>query len=189
MDDDLYHKKLTEGLKQLAASDGPEAIIPVMVITVDADQFTCDCVTDDDIEIPGVLYKNINGGEIDVVMQPAQNSRIYIGMVSGSDEWIMIKPGAVDMVHILIGDTELKLTASGIEMNGGDLGGLVKRDGVRQQLNKLENDLNTLKKLFLSWIPVPSDGGAALKANVGNWALQNLRPTQNNDIENINVKQ
>jgi len=189
MGDDLYDKKIMEGLKKLAASYGPEAIIPVNVVAVDENEFTCDCITDDDITVPGVLFKSVSGGEIDLVIQPAVGSRCYIGRVSDSDEWIMIKAGEISSIRIKIGTTRLNLSADGIVMNEGTLGGMVKRDGVRTQLNKLENELNTLKKILLSWVPVAGDGGGALKVKVQSWAGSNLKKTQNDDIENTQVKQ
>lgn len=189
MSDDLYHKKITEGLKRLSAMYGPEAIIPANVTKVDSNEFTFDCITDDDIIIPEVLYKSVSGGNIDVVMQPAVGSRIYIGRVGNSDEWILIKCGVIDAFMLKINDTMIKATSAGLEFNNGTLGGLVKRDGLKNRLNAIEDDINKLKQFMLSWTPTPGDGGAALKLLISNWGVDKLKKTVNSDIENLKVKQ
>ena len=189
MSDDLYHKKITEGLKRLAGRFGPEAIIPVNVVSVDTLAFTCECETDDEIVIPGVLYKTVEGGAVDIVFQPAANSRIYIGRVSDSDQWVMIKPGAVDLVQFKCGDTEFKMDATGISLNGGENGGMPKTAGLKGQMNKVEDELINFKKLLLQWTPVPNDGGASLKLLIGNWAASTVKKSQAVDFENNKVKQ
>lgn len=187
--EDLYHAKITTALKKLASTYGPEAIIAANVSSVNEQDFTCDCVTDDDMEVPGVLYKSVSGGEVDVVLQPSINSRCYIGRISDSDEWIMIKTGSIDKIYIKVGTTLLSITDDGIILNGGELGGLVKRDGIKSQMNKLENELNDLKKILLSWVPVAGDGGSALKVKINSWAGKQVKKTQNDDIENSKIKQ
>lgn len=189
MAEDYYESKLKDSLKKLASQHGPDAIIPVTVNTVDASNFTCDCVTDDDLEIPKVLFKSITGGVIDVVQQPAVGSRIFIGRIADSDEWLMLKAGAIDVYHIKIGNVEFMMDSNGIILNGGSNDGMVTLSGCVTQLNKLENDVNNLKTVFSTWVPVPNDGGAALKTTATSWYGSPLTDTINADLENPNVKQ
>jgi hypothetical protein len=58
-----------------------------------------------------------------------------------------------------------------------------------QQINKIEQDLNSLKTVFKNWTPVSQDGGAALKAAATSWAAQQLQKTQNTDIANDKITQ
>ena len=51
-----------------------------------------------------------------------------------------------------------------IRLMGGQLGGLVKVEELVKKLNAVEKDLNSLKQVFTTWVTVPQDGGAALKA-------------------------
>jgi len=76
-----------------------------------------------------------------------------------------------------------------IQLNGDNFGGLTKIDDVVAKLNQVENDLNTLKSVFSSWITVPNDGGAALKAGAATWYGSSITPTVNGDLENTTVKQ
>ena len=73
--------------------------------------------------------------------------------------------------------------------NGENLG-IPKTPETVAQLNKLEQDINDLKQIFsTTWIPVPTDGGAALKAAAATWAGSVLTETVNDDIQNENFKQ
>ena len=51
-----------------------------------------------------------------------------------------------------------------ISLNGSNYGGLVIGANLVQKLNTIEADINNLKAIFASWVVVPTDGGAALKA-------------------------
>jgi hypothetical protein len=73
----------------------------------------------------------------------------------------------------------------------GENKGMVKVSELVEKLNTVENDLNTLKNLFATWITVPNDGGAALKTLATittTWATDTLTPTQVNDLENDKIK-
>ncbi len=181
MANDLYERKIQDGLKAIAESHGPDIIKPVTVVSVDEENFLCDCIDDLDNDMPQVLYNSIQGGSGYVVFEPAINSRIYIGKVEDSDQWIMVMPGKINKV-IINADTL-------IQLNGGTHGGLVLRDGVKEQLNKIEADLNTIKTVFTTWVPVTGDGGAALKALTATWAGETLTETVNADIENTAITQ
>lgn len=187
--EDLYENKIREGLKELASNYGPDAIIPVTVQTVDTINYLCDCITDDEIVIPDVLYKNFSDGNIDFITQPAVNSRIWIGRIADSEEWIMLKPGKIDAFHVKCGDNDFQLTNDAVVFNGGENGGMVKRDGLISQLNKVENMVKNLQKAMSSWVSVPGDGGAALKAALTTWLSTTLNTTVAADIENVKVKQ
>ncbi len=84
---------------------------------------------------------------------------------------------------------ELFMDQNGIAFNGGNNKGLVLLSNVVDRLNKIEQDNNTLKTAMSGWMPVPQDGGAALKASSSAWFGSQLVQTQNSDLENIKVKQ
>jgi len=71
-----------------------------------------------------------------------------------------------------------------IQLNGSNYDGLVKINDLVTKLNNLENDLNTLKTAFSSWVTVPNDGGAALKVATASWYAASLTPTVKANIEN-----
>lgn len=187
---DLLEKKIAEGLQQIAERyGGGNCLLGANVTAVDVGSFTCTVMTDDDIEVPGVLYKSNTSSDVDVVMQPADKSRVIIGRLADSDAWTVLKFGKIDKVQVVVGNSSFEIESGVITLNGGQLGGMVKRDGVRTKLNQLEAEVNALKTIFKTWVTVPSDGGAALKALASTWAANNITPTKNGDLENTNVKQ
>ena len=76
-----------------------------------------------------------------------------------------------------------------IYLRGDGEGGLVKLNDLVSKLNVIENDINTLKTAFSTWVTVPSDGGAALKAITTTWFGSSITPTVASDLENDKIKQ
>jgi hypothetical protein len=74
-----------------------------------------------------------------------------------------------------------------IKFNDGAFGGLIKIGELIKKINTVENDLNTLKKVFDSWIVAPSDGGAALKTISAAWTGQSITKTVISDLENTKI--
>lgn len=74
-----------------------------------------------------------------------------------------------------------------IKFGDGAFDGIVKVNDLVNKLNTLESDLNTIKQVFTTFAPVPSDGGAALKAAAATWAGQTLTQTTTQDLENEKI--
>lgn len=79
-------------------------------------------------------------------------------------------------------------TTNEVIFDGGSNGGLVKVTELTNKINVLENDINTLKTLLSAWVPVPTDGGASLKATLSTYFSQTITPTIKTDIENDKIK-
>lgn len=75
-----------------------------------------------------------------------------------------------------------------VTFNDGTNKGIVKVDPLLNKINALENEINQLKSLLSVWVPVPTDGGAALKAISATWSGQPITPTILNDLENTKIK-
>lgn len=82
---------------------------------------------------------------------------------------------------------KIELTADEIKLNGATNGGLAIVNDVVDKLNNLENDINTLKTVFSTWVVAPTDGGAALKAAAATWYASMFTPTVEADISNNEV--
>lgn len=101
-----------------------------------------------------------------------------------------------ETIQILTAENyQIKMDADGIHLdgevvylNGDSLGGAVIAAETQKKLNNLESEVNTLKTLLSTWVPVPTDGGASLKAFVATWAGQTLTPTTEEEISNQNVQ-
>lgn len=70
------------------------------------------------------------------------------------------------------------------QLGDGSYGGWVRGDVLTQQLNTIQNSLNTLMKLISTWTPVPNDGGASLKTLLSTWATQTISLTSQSQISN-----
>ena len=90
----------------------------------------------------------------------------------------------MESVYVLLHAEELEL----IEWNGGGNEGLVKVSVATEKLNALEKDVNNLKQLFSTWVPVAQDGGAALKTAVTSWANSRLVESNKNELQNSKIK-
>lgn len=105
-----------------------------------------------------------------------------------------IKPSVDSYVIINWVNTELSYIALYSEVdaiifqNGANLG-VPKTPETVDRLNLIEQDINDLKQVFNTWVPVATDGGAALKAAATTWFGATLTETVNDDIQNENFKQ
>jgi hypothetical protein len=84
-------------------------------------------------------------------------------------------------------DRVIMATVNGFQFEDGTFGGMAKVEALTEKINNLENDLNTLKQVFATWVTIPEDGGAALKAAAAEWAGDLLTVTNRSDIENTNL--
>lgn len=119
---------------------------------------------------------------------------ITVRLMASKDDGCYVIP-VLDSNVIVIGSNNVTpfvaqfSEVESIEWLGGENDGVPLVNPLLEKLNNLENDINTLKSAFSSWLVVPSDGGAALKAISATWAGQQLQPTQKQDIEHTKIKQ
>lgn len=148
-------------------------IIAATVTAVDIDTRTCTVTPisgDAKTEISGVmLMAEVSDGLFQV---PKIDSTVIVGISTKQKSFVIMTSDVETMA--LIGD---------------ELGGIVKVIPLTEKLNNIEQDINDLKTIFsTTWIVVPSDGGAALKAAAATWAGIPLVETQQEEIENIKIK-
>lgn len=125
-----------------------------------------------------------------VLLIPAKKSYVLVMSDSGdlSNLWVA-RIDTAEKVEIVCDDISVEVSKEGVILNGGSLGGMVKVRDITTKLNTIELSLNALKAVFASWVVVPSDGGAALKSAIAQWAGQPIVQTKVADIENTKVKQ
>lgn len=158
---------------EVTGADRPMVLFRIMeVVYVSGDLCTARL---GDLEIPGIRLASVEGGAAGgIAVTPARGSAILVADISLGElrELVAVAYSEVDA----------------IAFQGGENGGLVIAGGVAGRLNAIERDLNTLKTVFKSWVTVPNDGGAALKAASAAWAGQQLTETAAGDIENEKIK-
>ncbi len=123
------------------------------------------------------LQSEING-TTGLVIFPKKGSVVIVTFINKSIGFVSI---STEVDKVLLNTEE-------VIINEGDNKGLVKVEPLTDKINALEKDVNQLKGLISSWVPVPTDGGAALKTVLSSWFSSQLTITLEGDIENDKVK-
>lgn len=158
--------KLREVLRAEIAKAAPPTVLWATCKSANKEEGTMTAERD------GVEYTDVLiglGGNRSV---PKANSKVLLGIIEGKKAVTMLLYCDTEETHI----------------NGDGHGGLVKADAVKDRLNALEQDINTLKQVFAAWTPVTQDGGAALKGAAATWYAQQLTTTTSSQLQNPKVK-
>lgn len=142
------------------------------VVTALSD-ITCE-VSIDGLSIPDVRLRastEVDGAQI--IVRPTVGSVVIVGSLTS------------DLDHLVVLSMD---RAEDVIINGGKLGGLINVQELTQKLNTLESEVNNLKQLFASWVPVKGDGGAVLRGLLGSWAGKRLTLSRREDYEDTKVK-
>ncbi len=103
----------------------------------------------------------------------------------------LLKVGSIVYITMLddgIGFVSQHSELTEVVLVSDSYGGVPIADEITARLNKIEADINNLKTLNTAFVPVPGDGGAALKTTLAPWSSQQLLPTQSETLQNENVK-
>ena len=164
------HRELRELLAKIGG--GKATNLYQGVVTALSD-ITCE-VSIDGLSIPDVRLRastEVDGAQI--IVRPAVGSVVIVGSLTG------------DLDHLVVLSMD---RAEEVIINGGKLGGLIKVQEITQKLNALESEVNNLKQLLASWVPVKGDGGAVLRGLLGSWAGKRLTLSRREDYEDTKVK-
>lgn len=183
-------RDIDEAVKKLAGTQFKDdvTIVIATVVSYDIPSRTCYCtpisgeaVTD----LPNVaLMAEVDDG---ILLLPTVGSTVFV-LYSTHHAPIIALFSEVDQIVLISGGAQIKISKTGqIQLNDGSYGGLIQIAQLISKINNLEKDLNTLKTAFTDWVPVPDDGGAALKAAAATWASNEITLTQQAEIENTTV--
>lgn len=173
------YSEIAKALRQIVGRDGNSA--PVFTGEVKSVEGETCTVLIGELEVPDVLLTPADDGkEGKLIITPKTGSMVTVADLSGGElrHLSVVQWGEVE---------KITLTADSIELNGGENGGLVNIQDLTDKLNNIEKDINSLKRAFTTWVPVPQDGGSSLKAGVASWAAQQLVQTQVSDLEDDKI--
>jgi hypothetical protein len=185
-----HARNIKEGIQRLAGTFGKDYLSTVDCVVLDVNEQSRTCnvkpvTTTAVTEFADVfLSANPNDG---FICYPEIGSTIRVAVNNKGDKYVL-QFSDLQKLRITTGETEIIVQDGEILLGDGSFNGLVKVDDLITKLNNLENDLNTLKTAFSTWVVVPADGGAALKAITATWSAQTITPTQSADIENTLIK-
>lgn len=194
-------------IKQIATEGSSASLFIGTVSAVDTKTRTVDVEPiNEDAPVLGVNLQANQEATLGVVFFPRVGSYVAVAMLSGYAAGVVVLTEDVESIEVNINDgTKLTITEGGISLavkdgttldiddsaavfNGGDLGGLINVADLTDRLNTIEKDINNLKSVMSSWVPVSQDGGAALKSAVTSWAGKQLTLSQRGDYEDEAVK-
>ncbi|HLO59063.1 MAG TPA: hypothetical protein VK172_14700 [Lentimicrobium sp.] len=164
-------KKKAEILEKLRdLSRTLPVLVPAVVKAVHESDSTC-TIEIDELEFKARLNA-AEGSEKGFILLPEVGSWILAGRLDETG----------DYYQVLAFTSVTKIT-----LNKGQNGGLVIVSDLVSRLNKIEQDINSLKQVFSTWTPVTQDGGAALKVASATWMAQQLTQTTASDIEDDKI--
>ncbi len=163
--------RIADYIKRLAEAEevGIEAFLGT-VTSVDEDARTCDVQPlMDDAEFKNVWLQGSSESTEGVLVVPKVDSEV-VCIAIDDFQAVVINTTSVEKVLI-----ESPL----VQFNDGANGGLINISDLQTEIAKLNSSLNSLKTIIDSMIPVPSDGGAALKTALSAWVVETA------DLSNI----
>ena len=173
-------KEIKEAIKSIVGVPG---MMFVMGKVESVGDETCSVKIADRIVINDVrLNASADGNADNILIKPKVGSMVLMADLSGGElrSLVVISFSALESMTVKF--------EGEVVINGGENEGLVKVVELAEKLNAIENDINNLKSIFSSWVPVVYDGGASLKAAAASWAAQSLQTTSKKDIENPKIK-
>lgn len=130
-------------------------------------------------EVLGVRTQASPGLEGGWVLLPAPGSLVMCTFLS-DEEAIVSMTSEVTEIEGKVGDFQVKISEAGVELNGG------RWKELETEINTIKSLFNSLQTVFNAWVPVPMDGGLALKALITSFTSQPLPTTDS--LNNPSVK-
>lgn len=158
--------KLREVVLQLIKSNVPVQTVWATCSAVNPEQGTMEATRE------GLAYYDVLLGIGPDQVVPVVGSKVLLGILENKAQATFL------------------IMAEAIEerrLNGNGLGGLVMVGPLVARINALEQQLNQLKGILNAWVPVPNDGGSALKVSAASWAGQPLPTTTQQQLANPRV--
>ena len=147
------------------------------VSNIDENKRICDIAIDDDLTLNNCrLNAIVDSYDNRLLVVPKDNSMVAFIAIGGKlTEPLVIAYSEIDKVLLTIGESDILIEDGKIEMNGGDLGGLIKLQQLESNLNKLKKyveDLATMASTAMA--PMAAlDGGASVTTFNTNWGATN----------------
>jgi hypothetical protein len=177
--------KVREALIRLIATQVYEAAFTGVVKKVTGNR--CDVAPDDGgpVHYRVRLKPSLDGKDLGIIVKPKVGSAVVVGQIGKNANNLYVVQFS-DFDSVLIKSSKgvsLNLNSDGvIELNGNNLGGLVKLQGALASINRLENKLNALIIKFNTHVHT-SNGTPTVTTETP------VTVTNKIDLENTKVKQ
>lgn len=135
----------------------------------------------------GLEYFDVLLGLGSVNIKPKLDTLALVGSIHNGEACFMISCEEIDSYEIIDkSGFKLSLNNGLMTINGESFGGIVDAKELKTQSDKNTAILQNIQTVFNSWVPVPNDGGASLKALVTSFV--SLQRADLSNIENTTIK-
>jgi len=180
-------EQIKQAIKGMTA--GKIITLLAKVTAVDEAAATITAELSEGLTIEDVRLRSTINGDKGFYIIPAINSQVLLLRISGSDEFHAVAFSDFDKIIARNASVSIQVTGSEIIFNDNTLGSFMPDlTKVVSKMNALETQVNNLKTILTAWVPVPSDGGAALKTAITTWAGSSMTPTVLNDLKDPKIK-
>jgi hypothetical protein len=133
-------------------------------------------------------FHDVNLGIGAIHTKPSLKSKCLIGIINNNPaDAFLIESEQIDEIEIIDkSGFKIHLNNGKMTINGNKFGGLVDAKELKKQVDKNTLILKQIQSVFQSWVPVPNDGGASLKALVTGFIAMQTADLSN--IENKNIQ-
>ena len=158
-------------------------------VAKDVKETTCTVERDGAPTIDDVRLNAIDDNlETFLTVYPAEGSNVIVAILENLvTEAVVIRCSEVDKIGLKIGAITLVIDKDGIVMNGGSLGGLIKIEELKTQLDKITDRIDAVITAIKTAAVTPGDGGAAYKLAMTT-QLSALSKEDFKDIEDSKIK-
>lgn len=180
-------EQIREALKAFSGKGGAITLL-AEVKTVDEAQAIISVNIGNDLILEDIRLRSIVDGDNGVYIIPQIGSQVMLLRFDNSDEFMAVGFSKFDKV-IIKGETiSLEVNQDNIIFNANALGSFLPDiNKLITKINNLEQSVNDLKTALSTWVPVPQDGGASLKAGITTWAGQQIIKTTKDDIKDPKI--
>lgn len=111
---------------------------------VDEDEYTCVIEREGEPELHGVRLNAVIDKEVEDCFRviPAKGSYVLVLSMGEATEGVIIATSKIDKVTIRTGDVTMNVSADGVVMNGGKLGGMIDIAKLTDKVNELADTFN-----------------------------------------------
>jgi hypothetical protein len=137
--------------------------------------------------INGLPYHDVLLGLGSVNCKPKIGTSALVGAIHNGEACFMISCEELEEIELLDqSGFKLNLNNGLLLINGKNYGGIVNAKELKTQVDKNTLILEKIQTVFSSWVTVPNDGGASLKALVTSFV--SLQRSDLSNIENTTIK-
>lgn len=203
---------IAETIRKMAQGGRPTVSLMCTVDKVYKDTRTVDCTPlDEGAPLLGVNLQANQGSNFGVVSFPRVGSFVVVGFVAEGSAGVVLLTDDVESVEVVVSDkttravldedgariyvgeeTSAELTADGVVLNGGKLGGLIKVKDITDKINELIDAFNNHTHT-LPTSSVAVSGSATAQTNLSPITVPAItkkhKEVRREDYENEKVKQ